>query len=233
MHKKIITAIVAFGALCFSVHAANAQCILSPARCNTSGCCIVRAITACPILKRVCLKSRCNVVKTSVVACEVSTCEVSAPSPCEPVSVPAPCEPVTTPAPCEPVSTPAPCEPVTAPEPSCESECVGACPVAFSSLISKLNEVRERHGVSSLVCDKNLESGSYYQAKVCSRYQALVHGAGNEILAYNVSGIDGALNQWLNSRSHCSYLLNPNFKYAGVSVVRDRNGVAWCAVRFR
>lgn len=67
----------------------------------------------------------------------------------------------------------------------------------------------------------------------CAATGTLTHGAGYEILAFNYSGIDAACGQWLNSPAHRALLLSPNFRAAGVAVVKGKDGRVYCAVRFR
>ena len=42
-----------------------------------------------------------------------------------------------------------------------------------------------------------------------------------------------ALVQWLNSPAHRALLLAPNYRAAGVAVVKGKDGRVWCAMRFR
>lgn len=184
----------------------------------------------------------------AVAPCQpVQTCEPV--QPCEPVaeiSEPEPCAPVAT---CEPVAET--CESVEA----CEiasiqvKECpTGACPLraatraavktattpvrAVVSLLDRVNATRARYGLPALQYDASLEAGARSQAAYCSQVGTLVHGSGAEILAQNNQGVDMAINQWLASPGHRSLLLG-GYRYAGVSVVRDRYGRSWCAMRFR
>lgn len=96
-----------------------------------------------------------------------------------------------------------------------------------------VNRTRAAFGRSPLQSDANLDAGSEYAANHCATVGGLDHTAGNEILAYNSSGIDVAIQTWLQSPAHRAYLLSPSFSFAGVSVVRDRFGRVWCAMRFR
>ena len=96
-----------------------------------------------------------------------------------------------------------------------------------------VNRTRAAFGRSPLQSDENLDTGSEYAANHCAAVGGLDHTAGNEILAYNSSGIEVAIQSWLNSPAHRAYLLSPSFTFAGVSVVRDRFGRVWCAMRFR
>lgn len=166
--------------------------------------------------------------------CENGACDltVSAPAPCEPVEA---CAPVVS-TPCEngacdlTVSAPAPCEPVEY-YPADDGAKIA---VALNELIEIVNETRARHGVAALRNDATLEAGAVRQARFCAYSGTLTHGADvAEILAVNASGIRAALGQWLNSPAHRSLLLNGGYRFAGVAVVRDNQGRAWCAVRFR
>ena len=96
-----------------------------------------------------------------------------------------------------------------------------------------VNRTRAAFGRSPLQSDENLDAGSEYAANHCATVGGLDHTAGNEILAYNSSGIEVAIQSWLNSPAHRAYLLSSSFTFAGVSVVRDRYGRVWCAMRFR
>lgn len=184
-------------------------------------------------------------------------CETVA-QPCAPVETVQPCEPVTT---CEPTSTPAPCDPVETTVPSAENvqvkireidECLtGACPLrtvtktavktatapvrAVANLLASANASRARYGLPALQYDESLAKGANVGANYCARAGQVCHapGCGFEIVAMNGQGIETAVNQWLNSPPHRALLLNGGFRYAGVSVVRDRSGRCWCAMRFK
>lgn len=183
------------------------------------------------------------------------SCETATPSPCETVvETPQPC------APCDTVAEPEPCEPVTTYAPSCETieriskevdECLGGgCPIraasrvavrtatapvrVVASLLDSANRTRARYGLPALSYDPTLEAGARYQAQHCARVGFLQHGYGAaEILAQNDQGIETAVNQWLTSERHRALLLSGKYRYAGVAVVRDSQGRAWCAMRFR
>ena len=102
-----------------------------------------------------------------------------------------------------------------------------------SAFLAAANRIRARHGLPALTCDANLDAGCQYQARICQNYGALIHGSGAEILAYNYSGFDAALAQWLNSPAHRAHLLSGSYRTAGVAVVRGADGRVWCAMRFR
>jgi uncharacterized protein YkwD len=175
---------------------------------------------------------------------------------CEPVAAPEPCAPVAT---CEPVAAPEPCAPIETCEPVAEIQLTskvvdcptGACPLravtkaavntatapvrAVANLLASANATRARYGLPALQFDENLAAGANVGANYCARAGQVCHapGCGYEIVAMNGQGIETAVNQWLNSPPHRALLLNGGFRYAGVSVVRDRNGRCWCAMRFR
>lgn len=102
-----------------------------------------------------------------------------------------------------------------------------------ASWLAAVNATRARYGRHALRGDATLDAGSENAANYCASIGGLDHTGGNEILAYNWSGIDDAIVSWLNSPAHRAYLLSPSFTAAGVSVVRDRYGRVWCAMRFR
>ena len=162
--------------------------------------------------------------------------------PCAPVETVEPCAPIETIQPCAPVETVEPCAPVetcapvqTIPEAVTVSECVGGvCPIrrTTANLLTRLNAVRARYGLTALKLDATLEAGAQRQAAYCSQTGALIHGGAAEILAQNGSGFDVALDQWLASPAHRALLLG-RYTSAGVGVRVDSYGRAWCAVRFR
>ena len=102
-----------------------------------------------------------------------------------------------------------------------------------SGWLAAVNRTRATFGLSRLRGDATLDAGSESAANYCASIGGLVHTAGNDILAYNSSGIEVAIQTWLQSPAHRAYLLSPSFTSAGVSVVRDRYGRVWCAMRFR
>lgn len=171
-----------------------------------------------------------------------SGCEVATPAPCEPAkTVVEPCAPVETSTPC------APCEPVETsdPVPACAPACAtvatcasGGCSLRdaeaarVSAFIAAANAVRARAGVAPLRESALLSRGCLYQVAICRNRGALVHGAGNEILAENSANFETALAQWVNSPAHRALLLSPSFRFAGVGVIRDRGGRSWYAMRF-
>lgn len=159
-------------------------------------------------------------------------------------------------APCEPTETVEPCAPVQ----SCDTmaaaeyyptnkDCVGGtCPIrtavratataarnvaATARLLLAVNRVRAQYRLPALRADAALDNGSLSQASYCATVGQLTHGSGvAEILAYNWSGFDAAIVQWLNSPAHRSLLLG-NYRAAGVAMVRGNDGRVWCAMRFR
>ena len=196
-------------------------------------------------------KYACAPVETIQPCAPVEPCApIETVEPCAPVETIQPCDPVATCAPvetvepCAPVETIQPCAPVetcapvqTFPEAVTVSECVGVCPIrrtasTVSSLLTRLNAVRARYGLTALKFDATLEAGAQRQAAYCSQTGALIHGNAAEILAQNGSGFDVALDQWLASPAHRALLLG-RYTSAGVGVRIDSRGRAWCAVRFR
>ena len=186
--------------------------------------------------------------------CEQATETTEAPEPCAPVAeVVEPCVPV---AACEPVAeeyTPT-CEKENVVETTIIDGCVGgSCPIrtavaatanvaaqtvrnvaATTRFLLAVNRIRAQYNLPALSADSVLDSGCETQAAYCSRVGSLVHGGNSaEILAYNYSGFDAALVQWLNSPAHRALLLAPNYRAAGVAVVKGKDGRVWCAMRFR
>lgn len=224
---------------------------------------VVAAALASTSVYAQCLGGRCFTARTSyrVTATYAGRVNMNCPpcgqvvetvEPCEPVqeSVVEPCEPVRA---CDPVQTVEPCAPVEC-DGAAETVAIevkscpigGACPIrtvaraagnVVKSTVSFLdiaNRTRARYGLPVLQYDETLTVGAQYQAQYCSRIGGLQHGAGAvEILAYNNQGIEAALNQWLASPAHRALLLNRGYRYAGVAVVRDSQGRAWCAMRFK
>ncbi len=218
--------------------------------------------THAQIFRRACPTGTCpNVVRyqrvyqpysyqAAVRACEQVQTTVEAPEPCAPV------EPIVEP--CAPVANVVePCAPCQSGEyvPTAEGNvCVnGTCPIrtavkatatttaravqevaATARLLLAANRIRAQYNLPALSADSVLDAGCETQAAYCSRVGSLVHGGNNaEILAYNYSGFDAALVQWLNSPSHRALLLTPNYRAAGVAVVKGKDGRVWCAMRFR
>lgn len=189
----------------------------------------------------------------------VAPCEaIQAVQPCEPivetVEAPEPCEPVaTTIEPCAPVATT--CDEYLPTDAG--NACVnGTCPIRTvaktaakataktakgvartvaktAGWLAAVNRTRAAYGLAPLQGDATLDAGCESAANYCATVGGLDHTAGNEILAYNQTGIDAAIQSWLNSPAHRAYLLSSKFKTAGVSVVRDKYGRVWCAMRFR
>ena len=183
----------------------------------------------------------------------------NAPDPCEQttetVEAPEPCAPVETVEPCAPVEYIPECKEDTATvETTTIDGCVGgSCPIrtaakatagtaiqtvrnvaATTRFLLAANRIRAQYNLPALRADTALDSGCESQAAYCSRVGQLVHGGNNaEILAYNYSGFDAAIVQWLNSPAHRSLLLSGNYRAAGVAVVRGNDGRVWCAMRFR
>lgn len=180
---------------------------------------------------------------------------IAAAAPCAAVETVEPCEPCETVAPCAPTETIEPCAPVQ----SCDTmaaaeyypttkDCDGrTCPIrtavratataarnvaATARLLLAVNRVRAQYRLPALRADAALDNGSLSQASYCAAVGQLAHGSGAEILAYNYSGFDAAIMQWLNSPAHRSLLLG-SFRAAGVAMVRGNDGRVWCAMRFR
>ena len=175
--------------------------------------------------------------------------------PCAPIETvePEPCAPVETVEPCAPVET---CEPVATATTTIQTNnkvqiCPnGACPIrsitkaavntavaparAVANLLDKANKTRVWYGLPALAYDETLTTGAEQQAQYCAKVGTLVQGAGcAEILASNWQGLETAINQWVQSPQHRALLLNGGYRFAGVAVVRDGHGRAWCAMRFR
>ncbi len=150
---------------------------------------------------------------------------------------------------CEPVETVETTEPV----PACgqvatqsnATVCAnGTCarrPVASAvkstvaaSYLAAANAVRALRGLPPLQYDPSLDAGSFNHAVSMSHYGALYHASGvNEICAQNGGvGIDGALQQWVNSPRHSAILFNPRYTRAGFANYRDQFGRNWCVARF-
>lgn len=191
----------------------------------------------------------------------VAPCEaIQAVQPCEPIAetveAPEPCEPVaTTIEPCAPVS--AACEREEYFPTEQGNVCVnGTCPIRTvaktvvkataktakgvartaaktASWLAAVNRTRAAYGLAALRGDAALNAGCAEATSHCATVGGLDHTGENEILAYNQSGIEVAIQSWLQSSGHRAYLLSPNFTRAGISVVRDRHGRVWCAMRFR
>lgn len=104
---------------------------------------------------------------------------------------------------------------------------------ASARWLLSVNKTRARYGLAPLTGAADLDAGCETVANNCAATGTLTHGAGYEILAYNYSGIDAACGQWLQSPAHRALLLSPNFRAAGVAVVRAADGRVYCAVRFR
>lgn len=186
----------------------------------------------------------CEAIQT-VQPCEAIAETVEAPAPCEPVA--------TTVEPCAPVATT--CDEYLPTDDG--NVCVdGTCPIRAvakvaakataktakgvartaaktASWLAAVNRTRAAYGLAALRGDAALDAGCAEATSHCASVGGLDHTAGAEILAYNYSGIDAAIVSWLNSPAHRAYLLSPSFTAAGVSVVRDKYGRVWCAVRFR
>lgn len=182
---------------------------------------------------------------------------------CGAAQVVEPCAPIETVEPCAPIETvePEPCAPVETCEPVATATTIqtnnkvqicpnGACPLrsvtraavntavaparAVANLLDKANKTRVWYGLPALTYDETLTTGAEQQAQYCAKVGTLVHGAGcAEILASNWQGLETAINQWVQSPQHRALLLNGGYRFAGVAVVRDGHGRAWCAMRFR
>ena len=193
-------------------------------------------------------------VASAVKPCEQATETTEAPEPCAPVAeVVDPCAPVAACAPVAEEYTPT-CEKENVVETTIIDGCVGgSCPIrtavaatanvaaqtvrnvaATTRFLLAANRIRAQYNLPALSADSVLDSGCETQAAYCSRVGSLVHGGNSaEILAYNYSGFDAALVQWLNSPAHRALLLAPNYRAAGVAVVKGKDGRVWCAMRFR
>ena len=204
--------------------------------------------THAQIFRRACPTGSCPYSATYRVAssyqrvapCEQATETVEAPEPCAPVQ--------TTVEPCAPVEYLPECAEAPTVETTTIDGCVGGtCPIrtaakatvqtvrnvaATTRFLLAANRIRAQYGLAALRADATLDAGCESQADYCRRTGTLIHGSGAEILAYNYSGFDAALVQWLNSPGHRALLLG-NFRTAGVAVVRGADGRVWCAMRFR
>ncbi len=150
---------------------------------------------------------------------------------------------------CEPVETTETTEPV----PACGQVATqttaticanGTCvrrPVASAvrttvaaSYLAAANAIRALRGLPPLQYDPSLDAGSFNHAVSMSHYGALYHASGvNEICAQNGGvGIDGALQQWVDSPRHSAILFNPRYTRAGFANYRDQYGRNWCVARF-
>lgn len=171
----------------------------------------------------------------------------NAPEPCAPVETVEPCAPVQT---CPPVEYLPECAEAPTVETTTVDGCVGGtCPIrtaakatvqtvrnvaATTRFLLAANRIRAQYGLAALRADANLDAGCESQTRICQNSGALIHGSGvAEILAYNWSGFDAALAQWLNSPAHRALLLSRSYRAAGVAVVRGADGRVWCAMRFR
>ena len=191
----------------------------------------------------------------------VAPCEAAqAVQPCEPISetveAPEPCAPVAeTIEPCAPVLTT--CERGEYVPTESGNICVnGTCPIRTvaktavkatektaraavrtvantARWLAAVNRTRAQYNLPPLRGDATLDARCKQATSHCASVGYLDHTGGNEILAYNQSGIDAAIVSWLNSPAHKAYLLSPSFTTAGISVVRDKYGRVWCAMRFR
>ena len=162
--------------------------------------------------------------------------------PCAPVEAVEPCAPV---ADCDTVGEYMPtdagnicvngtCPIRTAVKASANAVKTTAQTVAASARwLLSVNKTRVRYGLAPLTGAADLDAGCETVAANCAATGTLTHGTGYEILAYNYSGIDAACGQWLNSPAHRALLLSPNFRAAGVAVVRAADGRVYCAVKFR
>ena len=162
--------------------------------------------------------------------------------------------------PCAPVEAVEPCAPVADCDNAVEymptdagNICIGGtCPIrtavkattnavkataqtvaASARWLLSVNKTRARYGLAPLTGAADLDAGCETVANNCAETGTLTHGAGYEILAFNYSGIDAACGQWLNSPAHRALLLSPNFRAAGVAVVKTADGRVYCAVKFR
>ena len=175
-------------------------------------------------------------------AVEVETIPEPTVEPCAPVEAVEPCGPV---ADCDTVDEYIPtdagnicvggtCPIRTAVKASANAVKATAQTVAASARwLLSVNKTRARYGLAPLTGAADLDIGCETVAANCAATGTLTHGAGYEILAFNYSGIDAACGQWLNSPAHRALLLSPNFKAAGVAVVKAADGRFYCVVKFR
>lgn len=233
-------------ALFTSLGAAQTHAQIFRRACPSGACAYQRVATV--NYQRVYAPYSYTAAQRVVAPCEPTTTETEAPEP-----VVEPCAPVQACAPCEEY-VPDCAEQTTTVETTTIDGCVGgSCPIrtavkatagaavqtvqnvaAATRFLLAANRVRAQYNLPALKADANLDAGCESQAAYCSRVGQLVHG-GNaaEILAYNNSGFDAAIVQWLNSPAHRSLLLSNNYRAAGVAVVRGADGRVWCAMRFR
>lgn len=253
--KRMILAYL-LTALAFSFGASQTHAQIFRRACPTGNCPIQNRV-ATVNFQRVYSPYQYQYAQTQIVApCAQTTETVEVPEPCSPVSETVePCAPVQT---CAPVQEYVPeCQSETGKatvETTIIDGCVGgSCPIrtavkattgaavqtvrnvaATTRFLLAANRVRAQYNLPALKADENLDAGCESQAAYCSRVGQLVHGGNNaEILAYNYSGFDAAIVQWLNSPAHRSLLLSGNYRAAGVAVVRGNDGRIWCAMRFR
>ena len=237
MKRLILTYFLTAFALSFGLSQTHAQIVR---RCP-SGACPYSATYRVANYQRVYVPYSYQYAQTqSVAPCEAAT---------ETVEAPEPCAPVETVEPCTPVEYLPECAEAPTVETTTVDGCVGGtCPIrtaakatvqtvrnvaATTRFLLAANRIRAQYGLAALQADATLDAGCEMQARICQSRGALIHGGGNaEILAYNWSGFDAALVQWLNSPGHRALLLG-NFRTAGVAVVRGADGRVWCAMRFR
>lgn len=241
--KRIIL-VYLLTALSFSIGAAQTHGQIFRRACPSGACAYQRVATV--NYQRVYNPYQYAQATQVVAPCEAATETVEIPEPCAPVQE--------TVEPCAPVEYVPDCNEVKGVETTVVEGCVGgSCPIrtavkattsvaaqtvrnvaATTRFLLAANRVRAQYNLPALKADEALDTGCESQATYCSRVGQLVHGGNNaEILAYNYSGFDAALVQWLNSPAHRSLLLSGNYRAAGVAVVRGSDGRVWCAMRFR
>lgn len=241
MKRLILTYFLTAFALSVGVSQTHAQIVR---RVCPSGACPYSATYRVTNYQRVYAPYSYQYAQTqSVAPCDAATETAETPvvEPCAPVQ--------TTVEPCAPVEYLPECAEAPTVETTTVDGCVGGtCPIrtaakatvqtvrnvaATTRFLLAANRIRAQYGLAALQADATLDAGCETQARICRSRGALIHGGGNaEILAYNWSGFDAALVQWLNSPGHRALLLG-NFRTAGVAVVRGADGRVWCAMRFR
>lgn len=234
MKRLILTYFLTAFALSFGLSQTHAQIVR---RCPSG---------ACPYSATYRVANYQRVYSPYSYAQSVAPCEQAT----ETVEAPEPCAPVETVEPCTPVEYLPECAEAPTVETTTVDGCVGGtCPIrtaakatvqtvrnvaATTRFLLAANRIRAQYGLAALQADATLDAGCETQARICRSRGALIHGGGNaEILAYNWSGFDAALVQWLDSPAHRSLLLSGNYRAAGVAVVRGADGRVWCAMRFR
>lgn len=98
------------------------------------------------------------------------------------------------------------------------------------ALFSKINSERARYGLRALIIDPVVQRRARRHCAWMARNGSMVHGAdpGAENIAQGYSSVEAAVNGWMNSSGHRANILNPNYKYTGVSGYTGYNGIFWC-----